>query len=127
MKATLTLSNRGVVPACRSIDCVSIFAPTVADAVDVMLAAAGHDPLDPGSRRTVLDASFFPVNFRFGVPAAEDLEFYGDDDARRAFDAIEGGRGCERILDRLATIAREIPTHRRRSGLGQDARRAPLS
>jgi len=47
--------------------------------------------------------------------------------ARRAFDAIEGGRGCERILDRLAMIACEIPTPRRRSGLGQDGRRAPLA
>ncbi len=47
--------------------------------------------------------------------------------ARRAFDAIEGGRGCERILDRLAAIAREATSTGRRSGLGQDSSRAPLS
>jgi allophanate hydrolase len=81
------LSNRGVVPACRSIDCVSIFATTVADAVDVLLAAAAHDPLDPGSRRQPPEPAFFPQRFRFGVPSADGLEFFGDDAARLAFDA----------------------------------------
>lgn len=70
-----------------------------------------------------LDARFVSARV---ARALADLDWQRES-ARRAFDAIAGGRGCERILDRLATIAREIPTHRRRSGLGQDARRAPLS
>ncbi|WP_295983638.1 amidase family protein, partial [uncultured Variovorax sp.] len=44
------LSAFGVVPAAQSADCVSIFARTVATAVDVLLAAAGHDARDPYSR-----------------------------------------------------------------------------
>ena len=95
------LSNRGVVPACRSIDCVSIFAPTVADAVDVLLAAAAHDPLDGTSLARGLRPDFFPQSFAFGVPAAADLEFYGDTVAERAFDQALallcslGGRAVE--------------------------------
>ncbi len=46
---------------------------------------------------------------------------------RRALDAIEGGRGCERILDRLAWIARELTVPGRKSGLGHGQRPAPLS
>ena len=40
--------------------------------------------------------------------------------AERASAAIEGGRGCERILDRLELIAREVPVRStRRSGMGE--------
>jgi allophanate hydrolase len=44
------LSTRGVVPACRSLDCISIFALTVDDAVTVLDVASGFDPDDPYSR-----------------------------------------------------------------------------
>ena len=86
------ISNRGVVPACRSIDCVSIFTTTVAEAIDVLMAAAAHDPLDPGSRALRLDPAFFPPVFRFGVPRTEDLEFFGDDASREAF-----AQACARL------------------------------
>jgi allophanate hydrolase len=46
------LSSRGVVPACRSLDCVSIFARTCADAAEVFAAAAAYDAEDPYSRLT---------------------------------------------------------------------------
>ena len=39
--------HRGVVPACRSLDCVSVFALTGADAVAVPDVAGGFDPGDP--------------------------------------------------------------------------------
>jgi allophanate hydrolase len=45
------LSTRGVVPACASLDCVSILTAGVADAVLVLDVAAGYDPDDPWSRR----------------------------------------------------------------------------
>ncbi len=45
------LSTRGVVPACRSLDCVSIFANSVRDAFRVADVAGGFDTLDPFSRR----------------------------------------------------------------------------
>jgi allophanate hydrolase len=87
------LSTRGVVPACRSLDCVSVFALTVPDAARVIAAAAGHDPLDPYSRPhadqpRVVPA--LPARFRCAVPRPGDLEFFGDQHAARAFaDAVE--------------------------------------
>jgi allophanate hydrolase len=96
------LSARGVVPACRSIDCVSIFAPTVAAALDVLHAAAGHDPEDPYSRRLALDPAFFPARFRFGVPQAGQREFFGDTRAAAAFE-----QACAR-LERLGGTPVEI-------------------
>ncbi len=73
------LSTRGVVPACRSLDCVSIFALTVADAEAVAEIAGAFDPTDPYARKqgapgTPIDTA----SFRFGVPADKDLEWFGD-------------------------------------------------
>jgi allophanate hydrolase len=79
------LSTRGVVPACRSFDCVSIFALTVDDAARMFAAAAVHDRLDPASRAVPLDGPL-PQAFRFAMPRARDLEFYGDAAAAHAFD-----------------------------------------
>lgn len=70
----------GVVPACRSLDCVSVFATSAADALLVEQTVAGPSEADPYSRRDPpnLDASDggVPDSFRFGVPT--DLEFFGD-------------------------------------------------
>lgn len=77
------ISARGVVPAAQSVDCVSIFARTVATAVQVLENAMGHDVLDPYSRKLVLASVPFAPTFRFGVPAS--LEFYGDSAAEAAF------------------------------------------
>lgn len=77
------LSAFGVVPAAQSADCVSIFARTVATAVDVLLAAAGRDARDPYSRDLALRRQPLPARFRFGVP--DTLDFFGDADAAQAF------------------------------------------
>ncbi|WP_341917372.1 allophanate hydrolase [Polaromonas sp. YR568] len=77
------ISARGVVPAAQSVDCVSIFARTVATAVQVLEHAMAHDALDPYSRRLALTSEPFAPAFRFGVPAT--LEFYGDRAAEAAF------------------------------------------
>lgn len=77
------LSTFGVVPAAQSADCVSIFARTVATAVDVLLAAVGHDARDPYSRDLALSRKPLPAHFRFGVP--DRLSFFGDAAAERAF------------------------------------------
>ncbi len=78
------ISARGVVPAAQSVDCVSIFARTVATAVQVLENAMGHDALDPYSRQLVLASAPLAAAFRFGVPAS--LEFYGDRAAEAAFE-----------------------------------------
>lgn len=78
------ISAHGVVPAAQAVDCVSIFAPTVAGAARVLAAAMGHDPADPYSRHVAMETAPLGSRFRFGVPAA--LAFFGDEAARAAFD-----------------------------------------
>jgi allophanate hydrolase len=46
-----SLSTRGMAPACRSIDTISVFARSVDEALAVQRIAAGYDPADPYSRR----------------------------------------------------------------------------
>ncbi len=74
------LSTRGVVPACRSLDAVSIFALTADDARRVFAVARGYDPQDPYSRRPQPHGRGYAAGdaFRFGVPRPEQLEFFGD-------------------------------------------------
>ena len=74
------VSTRGVVPACRSQDCVSIFAGTVGEALGVLDVAQGFDVEDDYSRPAPPEAGAMPASFRFGVPL-EPLEFFGDRDA----------------------------------------------
>jgi allophanate hydrolase len=81
------LSMRGVVPACRSIDCVSIFALSCEDAARILEACAGYDAADPFSRRLAARAKAIEAPFRFAVPPAADLEFYGDSQNPKLFAA----------------------------------------
>lgn len=76
------LSTRGMLPACRSLDCLSIFAHDVADAWCVMKLVAAYDEQDAQSRRLLMQ----PVKswpYRIGLP--EKLEFFGDAVAKNAF------------------------------------------
>ncbi len=85
------LSTRGVVPACWSLDCVSIFALTASDAATVLRSARGFDAADPFSRREAPLARALPRSFagcKFGVPRAEQLDFFGNGDAAALFDAM---------------------------------------
>ena len=76
------LSTKGVFPACRTLDCVSIFAETSLDASLVLAATRGFDAEDPYSRVPAIGAQATPwsaaATFRFGVPAASALNFFGD-------------------------------------------------
>jgi allophanate hydrolase len=88
LKATRgALSTSGVVPACRTLDCVSIFAQSSADAATVFDAARGFDPTDPWSRKPGQPKAWPPGRFRFGVPGAEWLRFFGDESAPALFKA----------------------------------------
>ncbi len=89
------LSNRGVFPACRSLDCVSIFAGSCHDAQTVLDVAAGFDAADPFSRQRPKCGANFPENFRFGILPPAQREFFGDTDAAALYEkAIERMRGC---------------------------------
>lgn len=78
------LSNRGVVPACRLNDCVSIFALSVADAAYVATLAGGYDAEDAYSRANPHTApAAMSSQPRFAVP--DSLEFFGDTESEKAF------------------------------------------
>jgi allophanate hydrolase len=82
------LSTRGLLPACRSLDCISVFAGSVADAAMVLELTAGFDARDPFSRPATAGAARLPSSgFRFGVPAQQQLEFFGDTEAEAAYRA----------------------------------------
>ena len=66
------VSARGIVPACASLDCVSIFAAGVVDAAAVLDVLAAPDPLDPWSRAG--PGSPRPVRGRIGVPCPGQAE-----------------------------------------------------
>ena len=97
------LSTFGVVPACRSLDCVSIFALNTADAGSVLSVAAGYDEQDAYSRRRLPHGFDFgrAKAFRFGVPCAGQLQFFGNRQAaalfQRSCDALQaiGGTAVE--------------------------------
>jgi allophanate hydrolase len=83
------LSTTGVVPACKSLDCVSIFALTSADAASVLAVAAQADTTDPYSRANIAYNTLpywhddKPAAFTFGIP--NQLDFDGDSDAEALF------------------------------------------
>ena len=83
------LSSSGLVPACRSLDTISVFALTAEDAEAVMTVAAGFDAADAFSRPALGHAFDFAAAaaFRVGIPQAAQLNFFGNAEAARLFDA----------------------------------------
>ncbi|CAN7694440.1 allophanate hydrolase [Bradyrhizobium sp. LjRoot220] len=80
------ISNAGLVPACRTLDCISVFALTVDDAMTALAAMAGPDGADPFSRDRPLGAvTSFPAQLRLGVPRSGQLIFFGDKASERAY------------------------------------------
>ena len=99
-------STRGVVPACRSLDCVTILTRTVMEATRVFEVACGFDPSDPYSRVPGPGQGAAPWaagGFRFGVPADGQLQFFGDDEAavlyRRAVADLQSLGGTKVEID----------------------------
>ncbi len=73
------VSSTGMLPACRTLDCISVFAGTVDDAWTVFSVMAGKDETDAFSRPIALGAlGAMPPKLRLGVPRAKDLLFFGD-------------------------------------------------
>ena len=82
------ISTRGVVPACRTLDTVSIFALTVDDAWEVFRTAAGFDAADPYARRVAVGPlGAAPPHPAIGIPDRGSRRFFGDAAQERAFDA----------------------------------------
>jgi allophanate hydrolase len=97
-KPTLgVLSMRGVVPACRSLDVMSIFALTAEDAARVRAVAARYDAADAFARESRSPARpgwARGTMFRFALPKASQLEFFGNAAYAQLFHAsVERLRG----------------------------------
>ncbi len=96
LKPSLGLvSTFGVVPACRTLDCVSVFALTVDDAWTALSVMAGPDASDPYSRSRPLGAPGALPQAKLGVPKPGQRLFFGD----RAFEAAYAA-----ALERLARL-----------------------
>ncbi len=97
------VSARGVVPACRSLDCVSVFATSAGDLAEVASVVAGFDPGDPWARAECVEAAR-PIR-RVAVPPEEEMEFFGDAEQESAWARAVGelrSRGMEVVRFSLA-------------------------
>jgi allophanate hydrolase len=90
-------STKGVVPACRSLDCVSIFALTVSDADIVATVLAAFDPADGFSRTAPSAPIYFPTKPKFGIPL--NPEWFGDKEAELAW---------EQSLEKFKAVGAEL-------------------
>lgn len=85
-------SNRGLVPACRTLDCITVFTDDTADARLIDEIAAGFDAADAYSK-PLADA---PITRRkIGVPRRDQRVFFGDAEAEYLYD---------RALEKLALL-----------------------
>jgi allophanate hydrolase len=101
MKPSLGLvSTHGVLPACRTLDCVSVFAHTTDDAWAALTVMAGHDLNDAFARKRPLGTpGAAPPAFRVGVPRPSERIFFNDRQAAADYAAA---------LDRLTRLGGEI-------------------
>ena len=90
------VSTRGLVPNCRSLDCVSIFAGSVADAMDVLRIIDGFDIDDPYSKippaGSTTTSSTAVRRFSFGRFKKRDLQWFGMDECGALYE-----EACDRI------------------------------
>ncbi|TDL83844.1 allophanate hydrolase [Meridianimarinicoccus aquatilis] len=89
LKPTLgALSATGVVPACRTLDTISIFAQNVADAHAVYGVAAAYDTADAYSRPMPSGPLPTPLPApRITIPDAASIQFFGDCVQKAAFES----------------------------------------
>ena len=101
------LSMTGVLPACRSLDCVSIFALTTDDANKVLEQAAVYDSEDQYARKISFDNNnrqygLPDTRFTFAVPKPEQLEFFANESAQTLFN------GSVKKMESLGGVKEEI-------------------
>jgi allophanate hydrolase len=108
------LSANGAVPACRSLDTLSIFAFTAIDVAQILAVSAAYDATDIYSRKREKHGFDFGVasHFRFGIPRKQQLKFFDNADSERLFNnAIArmqelGGRAVEIDFEPFLEAAR---------------------
>lgn len=108
------VSNTAVVGGgtAKSLETISVFALTVDDGMDVLRLIGSYDPDDLFSKTEArfcdLASKSAPERFRFAVPRASDLVFFGDTDAERLFEGtitrLEGLGGTAVEVDYAACM-----------------------
>ena len=98
------LSCSGVVPACKSLDCVSIFALDSMDAATVFSVAEKFDQEDCYARKSIPNSkSYANADWTFGVPQRDQLKFFGNREYQNAFEKtismLEASGGIKREID----------------------------
>lgn len=96
------ISTRGVVPACKTLDCVSVFALTAHDAAWVLDVAGIPNPAHAWSREVPHAKRIDERRFKFAVPAPDALEFFGNADYAASFEAA-----CKQFKD-LGGVQRDF-------------------
>lgn len=94
-------SSSGMLAACRTLDCVSVFATDVGDVALVDQVVRGFDAGDPFSRLPT-EPPVLPVRPTVGVPRYEQLEFFGDAESAALFE--DANRRCEALGMRLIEV-----------------------
>jgi allophanate hydrolase len=95
------VSTSGVVPACRSLDCVTVFTKGLDDIEAVFEVVNKYDEEDIYSREYVQTTNKAKNSFTFAIPKKEQLKFFGDDEAEKLFwEAVKkfesiGGKAVE--------------------------------
>ncbi|EIT69495.1 allophanate hydrolase [Hydrocarboniphaga effusa] len=126
------LSIEGLVPCCRSLDCVSIFARQATEAAELLALAAQHHPEQAWSRHNpawnARPIGGAPAPFRFGVPRAGQLQWLGCTESpalfERARERLEalGGSAVEvdfqPFLDAATLLYAPAGTAERQAGFG---------
>jgi allophanate hydrolase len=88
-------STTGLLPACRSLDCITVFAADASDAALVDSVVAGFDGEDVYSRRL----PDVPLGKRIGVPLPANRPWFGDLQAEYLY---------EQALERLVELGHEL-------------------
>ncbi|HTV89295.1 MAG TPA: allophanate hydrolase [Stellaceae bacterium] len=101
------ISTRGIVPACRSLDCVSIFALCCDDAAQILAICSGYDAADPFSRPPPAKIAAIDASFTFAVPSSAELEWFGEREPPALFAAAVAAleaAGGRRVAADLAPL-----------------------
>ncbi len=91
------ISTVGLVPACKSLDCITVMAGCIDDVDRVFDVMAGRDDADPWSRDR--GPRYSGALITLGLPAVADLEFFGDGEMARAHLAFR-----QRLAGQVKTV-----------------------
>jgi allophanate hydrolase len=95
------VSTSGVVPACRSLDCVTVFTKGLDDIESIFEVVNKYDEADIYSREYVQTTNKAKNSFTFAIPKKEQLKFFSDEEAEKLFwEAVKkfesiGGKAVE--------------------------------